>query len=230
MNTNFRKKLIKDYQDDLAWKRMLSILRKLKTSIVEEFTFNRSDSVIEKSQLASLKISSSKVMKNSKIFEVVLSRSLIDIDFSLKNDLIYHVKNEKKRLCILKNIEANVIKAIHDDCFHVSHHCAYVRLFEIVYVHKLSRKLIIYIRHCFSCQLNQIKRHRDYDELIFVFTFFISFHIIAMDFVLALSKNNSKRYDCVLNITNKFFRRVLSIVEKSIYVAIDWIERVLDRL
>lgn len=36
-----------------------------------------------------------------------------DVDFELKNELIYHVKN-KSRLCIFKVIKKNVFKLAHD--------------------------------------------------------------------------------------------------------------------
>ena len=48
-----------------------------------------------------------------------------------------------------------MLKTAHDDCNYAKHHRAYVKLLKTMYVHKLSRKLIIYIQHYSACQLNQ---------------------------------------------------------------------------
>ena len=83
------------------------------------------------------------------IFKV--KKIVTDIDFQLRDELIYHIKKNIFKLCIFKNCEQKIFKLIHDDCFHVDHHRAYARLIEIVYVHKLFRKFITYIRHCSTC-------------------------------------------------------------------------------
>ena len=75
------------------------------------------------------------------------------IDFQLINKLIYHVKDDRSRLCISKSCVYNVLKIAHDDNFHVDYHRAYVKLSSI-FIRKLSRKLTIYIKHCSTCQLN----------------------------------------------------------------------------
>ena len=46
----------------------------------------------------------------------------------------------------------------------------------------------IYIEHYSSCQLNQIKRYKLYKELQLIHSFSISFNIIVMNFVVALSE------------------------------------------
>ena len=53
-----------------------------------------------------------------------------------------------------------MLKATHDDCNYAKHHRAYVKLLKTMYIHKLLKKLIIYIRHCSTYQLNQIRRHK----------------------------------------------------------------------
>ena len=109
-----------------------------------------------------------------------------DIDFRFIDDLIYYLleyDNEliKSRLCISFNAIHDVFKLIHDNCFHVEHYRVYAKLIEFVYIHKLFKQLIIYIRHCFFCQLNQTKRHRFYEKLISLFTLFMFFHILIID-------------------------------------------------
>ena len=82
------------------------------------------------------------------------------INFVLQNKLIYYVRNNKKKLCILTLMKKIMLKTAHDDCNYAKHHHAYVKLSKMMYIHKLSRKLIIYIKHYSAYQLNQIRRHK----------------------------------------------------------------------
>ena len=152
------------------------------------------------------------------------------VNFVLQNELIYHVKNDKERLCISTLMKKIMLKTTYDDCNYAKHHRAYIRLSETMYIHKLLKKLIIYIRHCSACQLNQIRKHKQYEELMSIITSFISFHTIIMDFVLNLLITNFIDYDCVLNVTNKFFKKMLCISNKSTWTATKWIDKVLNRL
>ena len=135
-----------------------------------------------------------------------------EIDFQLIDDLIYYVKNDQFRLCISKNCIHDVLKLAHDDNFHVDHHRAYDRL-KTIYIRRLFRRLINYIRHCSSCQLNQTKRHKLYEKLTSISTFNMPYHTISIDFVLALFKQNHE-FDCLMFVIDKFIRKTLLIYEK----------------
>lgn len=193
MNDDFRSIIQKSYQEDLVWKRLLSMLRKLVVAVATKASssvVNVSSRTIENSssssELESLVVELSRsrssmslmitkatsfVVEASLVTEAsfvvvrpisIISTSIItkvevdksasslrtDVDFCLIDDLIYHIKNGKTRLCIFRNTKSTVMRAAHDDCFHAGHHKAYARLTNAVYIHKLSRKLIIYIRHC----------------------------------------------------------------------------------
>jgi len=50
----------------------------------------------------------------------------------------------------------------------------------------------IYVEYCPSCQVNQTRRHRFYEELMPISTTSIPFHMISMDFIVGLSG----KYDC----------------------------------
>lgn len=78
-----------------------------------------------------------------------LSSLRINIDLYLINNLIYYVKNDKTRLCISRNTKSIVIRATHNDYFYANYYRIHVKLNNTIYIYKLSRKLIIYIRHCF---------------------------------------------------------------------------------
>ena len=49
-----------------------------------------------------------------------------------------------------------ILKITHDNNNYAKYYRAYVKLSETIYIHKLLRKLIIYIRHYLTYQLNQI--------------------------------------------------------------------------
>ncbi len=134
-----------------------------------------------------------------------------NIEFSLKNDLIFHIKNEKKRLCISFSCERDIFKLAHDQNNHFDHHRVYFKLIDQIFILKLFRKIRLYIKHCSACELNQIKRHSTYEELTFM-NDEISFRIIVMNFILALSKE----MNVALTIICKAFKEITIISEKSI--------------
>ena len=150
----------------------------------------------------------------AEVFDNTLKKIYIDIAFEMNDEFIYHV-NERRRLCIFAAYEQKVFRIIYDENQHSNRHRCYQRIADTLYVFKLSRKLRLYIEHCSLCQLNQIKRYRFYEELIFIFNSSQLFHIITINFVITLSKI----YDALLTIIDKFFRRVIILRNKIIYNA-----------
>ena len=78
----------------------------------------------------------------------------------------------------------------------------------------------VYIRKCYVYQLNQIKRHVFYNELIFIKIIKIFFYTLIFDFILTLSKY--QKYDCILIIICKFFKNVNLLFDKTIYDVVNW--------
>ena len=146
--------------------------------------------------------------KDNSSSELMSKKFRTDINFEIKNDLIYHIDglNERAKLCILKSLEKNIFRLIHDE-HHAGVHRCFQRIKNIIYILRLLRKLRIYIEHCPSCQINQIKRHRSYEELMPISIVPHSFHIIIMDFIIRLSK----KYDYLLILIDKFTRRMFLI-------------------
>ncbi len=132
------------------------------------------------------------------------------IDFALKNDLIFHIKNDKKRLCISFICETDIFELAHDQNNHSDHHRVYFKLIDQIYILKLFRKIRLYIKHCSICELNQTKRHSLYEELVSIFNEQISFQIIVMNFILALSENTNTAFIVIC----KASKRVTIISEK----------------
>jgi hypothetical protein len=140
-----------------------------------------------------------------------------EIEFERRNDLIYHLNRVtfKARLCISKSLMQNIFKMTHDDLAHVEFHRAHVIIFETLYIRRLAHYLRQYIEYCSECLLNQIKRHKSYDALIFISSSKISFHIIVMNFVLILSHSKQKKFDTLLIVTNKFSKDKLFISKRN---------------
>ena len=186
---------------------MMTMNDEFRTKIIEDYQKNK----MYKKLLFTFRKLVASIKKKSTSNKFIHTK----MNFVLQNELIYHVKNDKKRLCILTSMKKIMLKTAHDNYNHAKHHRAYVKLSETIYIHKLLRKLIIYIRHCSACQLNQTRRHKQYKKLMLIITSFISFYTIIMNFVLSLFITNLMNYDCVFNITNKFFKKMLCISGKS---------------
>ena len=57
----------------------------------------------------------------------------------------------------------------------------------------------------------------------------ISFHIIIMDFILALSITLNK-FNLILTVTNKFSKQIILIFKKVIFTAVKWAKVLLNKL
>ena len=256
MSKNFKLKLRQDYRFDKVWIKILTMFESLNARLVKKkkevlqksFDDSATQSSITKSLLQTTNQSidvlfnqqsttSSSVTKSfsqtSQIDRQANNRRT-DIDFQLIDELIYHIYEsndyefEQSKLCIFEICQQNVFKITHDDNFHVEHHRVYRRLMKTVYMSTMSRKLRMYLRHCFKCQLNQIKRHNSYDELMFIFTSSLFFHTIAMNFVLTLSLKQNM--NTLLNLTNKISRQLQIIIDRADWFVAQWINVVVDRL
>ena len=90
-----------------------------------------------------------------------------------------------------------------------------------MYFHKLIKRLRVYIRKYYVCQLNQIKRHTSYDELILIKATSTFFRTLIFNFILILSK--CQKYDYVFIMICKFTKNIDLLFDKTIYDAINWV-------
>ena len=163
---------------------------------------------------------------DSETDEPIFKKLRTDINFQLaSNDIIYHIEANISRSCISSVIKKKIFQLTHNENQHAEIHKNYERIADILYISRLSRKLRRYIEHCFNCQLTQIKRHRFYDELMLVSSSPHFFHIIIMNFVI----NLSKKLNAILNVTCKFFKRVIIITNKIIYNVNQWTHLLFER-
>ena len=92
----------------------------------------------------------------------------------------------------------------------------------------MLRKLRFYLRHCSTCQLNQTKRYKSYNELISISFSSFSFYIIIMNFILILSNMNDN--DTMFILIDKISHQLQFIIDKVIFFVFDWVNVVMNRV
>jgi hypothetical protein len=145
-----------------------------------------------------------------------------DINFIVRNELVYYVSKEKTfKLCISWTLKKDIYKMIHDDNHHCEFHKVYARISESIYIRHMIKRLRRYIHHCKFCLENQIKRHSSYDELNSIRIMTFSFHTVIIDFVMILSQISSDE-NVLLIIIDKFIKRVSLIFDKNSWDVSQW--------
>ena len=129
-----------------------------------------------------------------------------ELHFAYWNDLIYYIDdvNEYECLCISACLEKKIFELTHDQQHHSEFHCTYDWIFSSLFLWHLIRQLKRYIFYCSEYQVNQMKHYSLYGLLQFILMLSISFHIIIMNFVLALLLTDSEQFNNFLIVTDKF--------------------------
>ena len=142
-----------------------------------------------------------------------------DMNFVFKKNQFYYVLTEKiLRLCISWNMKKKMFYLIHDQNHHCEFHWIYVRAVEAVYIKHFATRLRRYIRYCRQCQKEQTTKHVLYEQLVLIKIMILFFHIVIIDFIVALSFFESKM-NAVLIITDKYFKRVNMLSKMTIWSA-----------
>ena len=205
MSLEFREQLRADYEKEKSWRSLLIMLVDLNERVNQELTT---------------------LIDALDVEETIFKKFRTRIDFEIKDDLIYYIERNRSRLCILKILKEEIFRLAHDDNQHVEAHRCFHRISKTMFISRLLRKIRSYVDHCLSCQVNQTKRHRSYEELMSIFTTSHSFHIIAMNFIVGLLD----KYDSLLIITNKFSRRLLLILEYITKSIVVWARKIISDL
>ena len=151
-----------------------------------------------------------------------------NISFLRYDELIYKKDSNDntsftfKRLCISTSLIKNILSMIHDKN-HFDFDKTYQQIICAWYIQELTKHVKNYLKHCSKCKINQIKRHKLYESLQFIFTSFVSFHAIAIDFIFAMLVFYID-INCVMLITCKFSKRITSMLKKFTWIAAEWVE------
>ena len=227
MSKNLKKEIKNEYQREKTWRNMIEMLKSLTIRMQKKklnlFARNSQISSSIEDIVSERNVDDQKD-ENTKLISKKLRT---EINFALNtNDIIYHVDLETRRSCISVAVKREIFRLVHDKNQHSEVHRCYDRIVNTMYISRLSRKIKKYIEHCSTCQLAQTKRHRPYEELMFITFSSRSFHIIVIDFILAMSDE----MNTVMSATCKHSRRISLILDKKTYEAKKWINALLDRL
>lgn len=222
LSDDFRKRIIDDYSRDNAWLKIIRIIDdNVKLSVdAAQLSFIREKFILVFSS------------ESNSYFKSRTKRIDHEFDDHKKKDenLIYHVDRETdiKRLCISSSCVKNILNIAHEN-----DHLDFEASFEIIsrswYIRELFKNLRQYIKHCSQCLVIQTRRHKFWKSLQSIHSSSISFHTVAMNFVLRLFVNNEE-FDCVLSMIDKFITRIMLISEKSIYFVENWFIYYLQKL
>ena len=194
MSDDFKVKLKEAYKKDEQWKKVLNLVKP------------SSDPTTAEPKQESVSDSPAELEPTT------------EIRFKYRNELLYYINFDdgRERLCIPAIMKQQIFHLTHDQQHHGEYHRIYERIVSSVYIRHLTKHLRAYIDHCPICAINQTKRHKSYDSLVSIDRPNVPFHIIAMNFVVALSGE----LDSLLIITNKFSKRILLIPGKTTYNAV----------
>ena len=145
------------------------------------------------------------------------SSMLEDIQFFMKNELIYYTNAaERKRLCLLKKFEKKIFEQIYDRNNHVEFIKSYKIISTNFYFRKLANCFKQYIAHCRSCNLCQIKQHQSYNSLNLIVSSLILFHTVSFDFIFVLFLKQN--INVTLTTIYKFFKKITIMIDKNTYI------------
>ena len=142
----------------------------------------------------------------------------MNIRFKLRDELIYYTNfnDDREKLCIFNALKREIFELTYDRQHYKEFHKTYNRIVNFIYMRHLLKHLRAYINYCSKCELNQIKRYKFYDNMIFINRSRILFYIIVMNFIMALLMIK-KDFDNLFIMIDKFSKRILFIFEKIIY-------------
>ena len=223
MTDDFKHKLKQAYIENDYWSKILIMLKtnqalKINQTIIQmndSFNSTIDDTINQMNE----NITQKDEAVDINLEDIIKDDFKTEIRFKHRNDLIYYIiEDGRERLCVSNFMKQKVFIMIHDLTHHDDFHRIYDKIAPSIYIRHLFKHFRIYIVHCSNCQLNQIKRHFIYGELIPMITSAISFHIITMNFIIALSEIK-KKYNMLLTITCKFIKRILLISDKDTWNA-----------
>lgn len=155
------------------------------------------------------------------------------LPFKLDDRLIYYQDPKMRlRLCIpgYDGLIKEIFQLTHDETGHPGYVRSHERNTPTLFIQRLSQRLHEYLRHCPACRLNQTSRYKPYAVLQPIIIPPESYYTIRQDFIMALPKSSPEKYDCLLTVTDKFWKKLTLIPGRETYRAKDWAVALLDHL
>ena len=136
---------------------------------------------------------------------------------------------ESRRFCISHSVVKDILQLAHDEGGHPGYVKCFERLTSSWYIRGLFRYLRDYLKHCSKCQVYQTRRHAPYGFMQPILTSAVPFHIITIDFILALP-TSIDGFDTIMSVSDKFIKRVQTVLGKKTWTAAQWGMALLDQL
>ena len=118
------------------------------------------------------------------------------------------MSDSEQQLCISQNLTSDLLKLVHNFIYY-NFNQSLCYLNEL-FIYKIVKQLKQYIDHCLDCQINYSRQHCFYELLQSILSSSIFFHIITMNFIMRLSKDE---FNMLMIIMNKFIKCVTLIFQ-----------------
>ena len=156
------------------------------------------------------------------------SENAATLFYTYIQNLLYYKNLEKSYwLCISTYLYEEIFILIHIS--HSEYTQIHEHLIDNLYLLNLLKHFYDFIQHCSQCQHMQTSQHRLYKSMQSILTFSWSFHVLIINFILALL-TTSDEYNIILLITDKFSKTIILIFKQKIMTAEEWVVRLMNCL
>ena len=161
-----------------------------------------------------------------------LNTNAAALSYTWIQNLMYYKDIEKNYcLCILSYLYKNIFIIVHDFMSHSDYVQTHKWLTDSLQLSDLLKYLYKYFWHCSQCQLMQTSWHHLYELMQSILTSSQLFHILTINFILALSTSlSSDNYDTILLVTDKFSKIITLISRQKIMMTEDWTINLMNHL
>ena len=105
----------------------------------------------------------------------------------------------------------------------------YDKLCLCIYMPKLRKLLVKYIKSCPTCAVSKPSHHLPYGNLQAIETLSKPFAIQTMDFIVSLSISITG-YNAILTVTDKFTKYLTLVPGKTMWIAKEWADVYFDKV
>ena len=240
MDSTFKARIVKGYQEDPAWTKVLATLYKEndRGRDAAKLSFVLGEEVPAEAY-RDLPSEAANVERNPSASEAAngdrSEEAFRDHDMPAKeashNRLIFHVDKATgaRRLCIPDAVVKDILDIAHTAEGHLGFARCYDRVSSSWCIKGLTRYLRDYLKHCPECLVYQTRRHSPYGAMQPIYSPPIPFHTLTIDFILAMPLT-PEGFDCIKAVTCKFSKRVTFVPGKSTWKAYEWAAALVDRL
>ena len=230
MSDDFKARVVKGYQKDPAWTKVLAILysEDKRERDAAKLSFVLGEEVAKAANEEGPDQSGDGVPAEA--FSNPAMAEENDEEGS-RNRLIFHVDKATgvRRLCIPDAVVKDILDIAHTAEGHMGFARCYERVASSWCIKGLTRYLRDYLKHCPECLVYQTRRHAPYGSMQPIYSPPIPFHTLTIDFILAMPLT-PEGFDCIKAVTCKFSKRVTFVPGKSTWKAPEWAAALLERL